>query len=336
MNNKSKALLQAYINVILKEDDSWFDDGGAGGSNLGSNEDMYNIFIKPFANVIGTVAGKTKEISQRSQTVLKVAFETIVTTLIPIYKDSYEEIFKKEKERIDKIKSDYDKYYSASWEILKNADFAIAAFMYRPDLFVTQGFIRKSPEVAAKLINVLSGGTLEGTLTKIMKGSPAKKHNDSEDVMSKYFGESLIREKDNDQQEDPKVLALIKLMSNNKVKQALANSELTQKTSGHEIVDESLKSILKQAQSILKAKSLSDLQKVLGKNIPGIDKLSKVPENERQKAEQVVLGSVKKSMKSFYINQIETQMKKAIEQGVPQEHPYVKVHQSAIKKIKSL
>lgn len=333
---RTKVMLRECIKEILKEDDY----GGLGmsdamvgpyGMHYASGEQLYNIFVKPFADVVGVAAGKTKELSEKGQTLLKVAFEAAATSLIPILKDSYGEIFEKEKEQIDKIRAEYSDVYNATWDAFKENDILVAAFMYRPDLFLTAQFARKAPQAAAKIASVLSGGKLDNLLAKLLKGGGGGKKDSREGPGMPLEG--VIRE-DDENQDSP----LAKLFANKKVKQVLADSPKTQQMTreGQEMVRGTLKQVFDQAQGVLAAKTLQDVQQKVGKKLPGMDKLAQVPQQERQKAEQDLLKSIHAGMKEFYVKQLEGQVKAAVEAGVPKDHPYVKDYASVITKIKSL
>lgn len=342
---RTKVLLRECIQEMLQEDFGG-DYGGTGldpmggapyGMHFASQDQMYQIFVKPFADVVGVAAGKTKELSQKGQTLLKVAFESIATTLVPILKDSYGEIFAHEKEEIDKIRSEYSDVYNATWDAFKEMDVLIAAFMYRPDLFMTVQFARKAPKAAAKLLSVLSGGTLDKVLTGILKGGGEGKKTDHSEGPGMPI-ESALHEKGDEQKPDSKVDKLAALMKNDKVRDVLANSPKVQQMSqkGQQLVQGTLKQVFEQVQAVLTAKSLQDVQQKLGKKLPGLDKLQQVPQQERQKAEVDLLKGIKGGMKEFYVKQLEGQVKAAVDAGVPQDHPYVKDYQGVISKIKSL
>lgn len=342
----TEKLLRECIQEMLTEDEGGGyggDYGGLGldsmagspyGMHFASQDQLFKIFVKPFTDVVGVAAGKTKELSTKGQTLLKVAFETLATSLIPILKDSYSEIFADEKAKIDKIRSDYADVYGATWEAFKESDVLIAAFMFRPDLFLTAQLATKTPKVAAKLLSILSGGSLDNLLGKLLKGGGGggKKHSPEGPGMPL---ESVLREKDDEKQGDNK---LAKLLSNKKIKRVLANSQKVQQMSavGQELVKSTLKTVLTQAQGVLGAKSLQDLQSKLGKKLPGMDKLAQIPQQERQAAEQQLIVGVKKSMKEFYIKQLEAQVKSAVEAGTPQDHPYVKLYTDVISKINGM
>jgi len=333
-------LLREYIQAVLVEDMGG-DYGGLGfgdamgdmpyGMHFASQDQLYKIFVKPFADVVGVAAGKTKELSQRGITALNVAFEAIATTLIPILKDSYGEIFQKEKQQIDKIRSEYSDVYQATWDAFNEMDVVVAAFAYRPDLFLTAKFAKHAPKAAAKLLSVLSGGSLDNVLHGLLKSS-GKRHVDHSEGPGMPI-ESLIRE-----EKDNEPSKLEKLITNKKIKQVLAGSPKVQQLAkvGSELVQGTLKDVFSQANNVMNAKSLQDLQSKLGKKLPGIDKLSQVPQREREQAEQKLLVGVQRGMKEFYVKQLEGQVKAAIEAGVPKDHPFVADYVSVISKIKGL
>lgn len=337
-----RQLLREYIRRVLSEDEGGgdvygdlmsSDAAGGYGMHFGNGNDLYNVFVKPFADVVGVAGGKAKELSQKGQTVLRVAFEAIVTTLVPVLKDSYQDIFANEKEKIDQIKSEYSDVYNATWDAFTNNDILVGAFMFRPDLFITAALARKAPQATAKLLSILSGGTLDNVLAKfkVSPGGVEKKQHDSHPMPV----ESVVREDDGEQSQET---AIEKLASNKKVHAALANSPKVQQMSrvGEQLVHGTLNNVYKHASSVLGAKNLADLQNKTGKKLPGLDKLAQVPEQERGPAEQQLLATTKKTMKLFYTKNLTAQVEAAVKAGVPKDHPFVKAYQTAISKINGL
>lgn len=334
MNNKklTERFVRNQIRKIILEDDGgaysgWGDMGGGYGMHYASKDQLYGIFIKPFVDVVQVGAGKAKELSVKTQTLVKTVFATIATTFLPGMAQNYSEIYQKEKTALDKIRSQYASVYGATWDAFKEADIMIAAFMFRPDLILTTQFVRKAPKVAAQLLSVLSGGKLDDVLGKLL-------HIEK----SRSTSESVLHEKDNKKGKDnDDVEKLIALVKNDKVKKLLANSNEVQKLSsvGKEIVLGTLKDVIESANLVLSATNVKQLEKPLGKKFPELEQLSKVPDNEKQAAEQQLLKTVKLSMKEFYVKQLQAQVKSAVAAGLSQEHPYVKSYLEAISKIKS-
>jgi hypothetical protein len=360
MGQSAEKLLREYVREVLKEDDGgvYMDLAMADatqnpwGVSFGSGEQLANIFIKPFTDVVQTAIGKTKELSQKGQTLVKVAFETVATTLIPILTDSYNEIFAKEKERMDKIRQQYGEVYQANWDAFKDNDVQLVTFLYDPARFVLGKLLKQSPAVAMGLISTVTGGTIDKWLDHVKEeygvgkeGEPPRtglergggKHKKNiEDIIPGGGGgydvgwgamEGVVRE--DAQQEKP---PLEQVLSNPKVVAAINNSKLAQqmRKQGEAAVREPLTQVFKQAQAVLKAQSVQDLQQKLGKRIKGAEQLQKVDPKARQAAEQTLMAGVKKSMKAFYIKSLEQQAKKL------EGSPAVKDYQSVIGKIKAL
>jgi len=345
----TEKLLREYVREVLAEDGHG-GDGGAGdimmagsmmspyGMHFGDSNDLYKIFIKPFADVVQTTVGKTKELSQSAQTLTKVAFKAVATSLIPVLSRDYGKIFKKEKIEMDKIRKQYGDVYKSNWDAFKDNDVLALAFMYSPAAMLTLQFARKSPGAAASMISALSGGELDGFLSKIAQKFPnfntpggptglGRKDNGPGTI------ESVIREDEGKKKPDAAAL-----LSSDKVKHALQNSQVVRQMeqSGKAIVRNTLEQVFKQAQGIMTAKTLQDVQHKTGAQLKGMDKLAQVPEQERVKLEQAILDGAKKSMKSFYVKNLQAQVKQALDGGISPDSPYVQDYQNVIRKIEAL
>jgi hypothetical protein len=363
-------LLREYIREVLTEDEAPYDYGsmylsdanvGPYGVHFGSGKDLYHIFIEPFTDVVKTAAGKGKEISQKAQTLGKVVFETIATTLIPVLTDSYKEIFEHEQQEIDKIRKEYDEVYQSNWDAFKDNDVLTVAFFYSPAALLTTQFARKSPLVVSSLLSVLSGGQLDPWLTKVKHrfGWDRESHANTSKIKgggdhggSNFWGggadyyydgggghdgghsnEGVIREEEEKaQQPDPGILV------NKKVLSVIQNSPVVQKMEqeGQAIVHDTLSKVFKQASGALSAKSLQQLQQKTGVHLKGMDQLNQIPQQQRAQAEQALLKGAHNSIKEFYIKNLEGQVKAAHEAGVPDSHPYIQDYNSVIAKIKAL
>lgn len=322
LSNSDKKILREYVREIICEDDY----GGIMSAGMGSpygiefvsRDQLFDIFVSPFVNAFKHAEGKTKELSQKGLTLLRVTFEAIATSIIPVLQDDYAKIFAEEKETIDSIRSEYGKYYQATWDAFKNDDVAIAAFMYRPDLILTTKLIDAAPKVAAKLLSVLSGGELDKYMAKLLKNESVSR---------------VIRE-----QEEFDTEKLKKVINNKKVKAILANSSVTRKLSdeGEKFVKQTIQEVYERAQKVLGAKSIEELEKFLKKKLPKTEELKKAPQQERTKLERELLATIKKSMKEFYVKSIRAQAKKAVDVGVPSDHPFVVLYENVAQKINSL
>jgi hypothetical protein len=319
----SKKILKEYIQEVISEDVGT-DWGGPYGPMLANNDQMYKTFIKPFADVFGVASGKTKQLSQKAQTVGKVAFETIATTLFPFLSSDYKQIFDKEKQAIDKIKSDYNEVYAATWDAFRNKDIAFLAMMYSPATVLGYKLFSKSTETSCNFLSAISGGELDGFLEKAKSKYLAKSRK----------SEGALLEDDENQSQNK----FAKVLSDKRVISKAIDSPTAQRMSAdaQKIVRETLSNAYNHAQKVLNAKSVQDIQSVTGKNIPGLDKLKQIPEQERQAFETQLLTTLKKSMKEFYIKALENNVKDAMNSGIPQDSAFVKDYANVISKIKSL
>lgn len=368
----SKKLLKRYIREVLKEegDHAGFTAGdimAAGmamnpyGMHYGSSEDLYKIFIKPFTDIFHTAAGKTKEISVRTQTLAKTVIESIASVFIPRFENKYKKIFEKEKKQLDKVKSQYSDIYKANWDAFRDNDALCAAFMYSPAMLLTATFVRKSPRAAGQLISVLSGGTLDPWLERIsnkMGGfdwwgkderpktgldvpNKAFKHGDNwHNTGAGYgyggYGESRIYEK-SDKKGDHKI-DIVSLLSSDKVKQKLQQSDVVQslERQGKAIIRATLEQVFKQAQAALSAKTLQDIQTKTGVNIPELANMSQLKPEEKQKAEQAILASARKGIKELFVKNLTGQVKVALEAGIDENSEYIQDYKRVIAKIQAL
>ena len=342
-------LLREYIRAVLSEDDSGgvysdlasFDaTTNPYGMSYGDGKELCHIFLEPLTDIFKTAAGKGKELSQRSQTLLKVTFEALATTLVPFLQDSYSEIFEREKEQLGKIRTEYAAVYRANWDALQDNDVLLAAFLYSPSSFITQRLAKQSPKVVINLLSILTGGSLDPWLEKVKRAfgfdddedaeKPAKKASHGGAPMNAFEG--LMREEADGQPTLEQVLA------SDKVKAKLQDSDVVRKMEqrGQQLVRGTLTKVYKQAEAVMKANNLQALQKVTGKPIKGLDKLHQVPQQERGRMEQQLLAATRKGMISFYVKQLGGQVKQAREAGVPDEHPFITAYHTVISKVKAL
>lgn len=344
-NNESK-LLREYVKTLLNEDDGYGGLYGVAaemspfGMHYASQDQMYNTFIKPFVDVVEVTAGKTKEMSERTLTAIRVAFEAAASSLIPALSSDYSEIFEAERQQLEKIKSEYSEVYNASWDALKQHDIVWSAFLGWPAMFLTAKAAEKAPAAVAHVLSVLSGGSLDGFLSKVKgkyhlgsaKSSSGSSHGGGDKIGS-YF-ESVIKEEN----EDKKSTTVGDVLSNKKVVSRALGSPYAQRmqSDGQKIVKGTLNKIAEKASAVARATSLQDMQKITGKPIKGMDAIAKADPQQRKAAEANLLTLVKKSAKEMYVKELEAQIKEAVSAGVPRESEFVKMYLTTISKIKSL
>lgn len=362
-------MLRQYVRALLKEEGDHagytaHDIMQAGmdmnpyGMHYGSNDALYNAFIKPFVDVAQTAAGKAKEMSQRTQTLAKVAFESIATSVIPILRDDYKEIFDNEKKAIQKIRQEYSEVYKSNWDALLNDDVMAVAFFYNPTAFFTVQLARKAPNILLNLTSILTGGEIDNWVEKVRSkvkgGSEKKAHSGRKETFHPfgkykkgtktrlptggpgfgvdYYGEGALHE---DGEKAPDVAGLL---TSEKLKSRIEQSPMVQKmqAAARGVVRGTLEQVFKQARGVMSVKTLQDLQNKTGAKLKGLEKLQQASPQERQGIERQILETTKKSMKEFYVQNLEGQVKKAIEAGVPEDSPYVQDYARVISKIKTL
>jgi hypothetical protein len=338
----TRQLVREYVRSILSEDDAYggmdLSSNGSDspfGASFGSDKDLYNVFVKPFTDVVSTTAGKAKELSQRGQTLAKVAFEAIATSLIPILEDDYEDIFKKEDEALGKLKAQYKDIYDSTWTAFKDNDIVTAAFMYAPSAMITAKIAQQTPIQTIKVLNILTGGNLDNFLSRVTK---KLKLGDTKKPLDHDSGEGLpegvIRELHSNPQQKLNIGAIL---TQKKVKQAIDNNPKVEQMSAatKKTLENSLNQVLLRVNAISTSKNIQELETKLGKKFKGVDKLAQVPQQERQALEQTLLKGLKQSALTMYSKGINQQVQKAMKAGVPEDHPYVKLLQTVLSKLKS-
>lgn len=359
-NSKSSSfLLREYVKEVLSEDSfgaSTLSDAGitagdisaaAGpyGMAFGSREDLKNTFITPFTDVFKTAVGKSKEITRKARSLVTVSFGVILTTLIPGLSAKYSKIFEKEKKDIEKIRGQYKDVYEMTNKALGSADAAFVAFMTAPDLTLSALAISKSPEVVKGILSTLTGGLSDDLFKKVKDANFEEMEDESSDRKTDkskkkkrtdkakaVTGESLLRE--NSEEVDKKILSnrrfLRKSLSN-----SISLGEIQKVAT--ESYRTSLSEVYKQAVAVLKeVKTVEDLEKFTGKKVPEAEDLKKLPPQEKEKAEKMLIDAARKTMKEFYIKNLQSQIDVVVKAGIPEEAPYVQDFKAVIQKIKSL
>lgn len=356
-------LLREYVKRVLTEDIGDYGGGGDAtspyGYAWGSNEDLYNTFVGPFVDVFKTAAGKSKEIGQRAKTALWVGLQSILTTLIPIYGYNYAEVFDKEKEKIDKIRSEYQDVYDRTGKALGGSDAAMLAFMANPGVVLSLWAGSKAPKVTKGILSAATGGISDDVYDGIKNAAvsagrwslggsgssssreygsdKSKKKKSPKDFDFSSIGESQDLSEDASETKPDitpeKILKSKKFLS--KALEAPKLKEMQQVAT--KIYRESLKEIYKQAEDLLKnAKTVEDLEKISKKPIKDIDKVKSLKGEEKAKAEKMLIDGVRKNMKEFYIKSLSQQVETVRKAGVPEESQYIKDFKEVIQKIKAL
>lgn len=349
---KEKLLREYVRQSLMVEDGTYFASAeGPYGVSFGSQEDLYNTFIGPFADVFKTAVGKTKEVTRRAGTLIRVGFETIITTLLPFMGSDYSKIFEREKSDLQKIKSEYKEVYDRTDAALKSNDAAFLAFMAFPQ-YVMGGYAAKQGFAAASsILSALSGGYFDNLFEKTKKGlEDAGKWTDRKvsQVTTAASKDFKIRKESYDRQRlieaegsDNEKYDSEKLLSNKKFLNAVLGSRSAREaqTNARELYRRTLSEVIKEAEKVLKnTKNVEDVKKALAgkKQIPEIDKISALPAYERQAAEKKLIDGIRKSMKEFYIKNLKDHISTVVKAGIPEESPYIKDYKTTMQKIQSM
>lgn len=346
-------LLRECVKAILTEDDGYGGIMGAAaemspfGMHYASKDQLYNAFVKPFVDVFDVAKGKTKEMSQRALTAVSVAYKAVATSVLPFLSQDYEELFVDQKKKIEQIREEYADVYDASWDALKQNDIVWCSFLAAPGAFLTARLAAKAPEKIANMLSVLSGGEMDPFLEKLKKKKGKKYNPDTMgtvhhsggknagydmygDGLGSYY-ESVIRESDGEP-------SFAEVLTSKKVLAKALGSPRAQRiaATSRDTIRSTLKGAYDKASTVMKANSLQDIQKMVGRQLKGADALQKVDQNERAKAEQQLLIGVKKSCKELYAKELEAHVNDAIKAGVPEDSPVIDDYRSTIRKIRAL
>jgi hypothetical protein len=351
-------LLREYVKRVLTED-YYGGDGGfstdytSGGpmasSMFGSKDQGYQTFIKPFVDLFKVGLAKTKEVAAATKTLLWVALQTVLTTLIPIYGYNYSEVFDEYDEKIDDIKNEYkDVYQNLIDNDVLTGDAAALAFMASPALVTAFLVGKKAPEAIKTTLSAVTGGLSDEVYDSIKeKAKDAERWTlgDSGDYRSKkkskkvkgspqdFFGESRTVEDAGKKITPEKILKsnlyLSKVSESPKLKEMQKVAQQTYR--------ETLKKIYQQAEDLLKnANTVEDFERLAKKPVKDIDKVKSLKGEERAKAEKLLIQEVRKSMKEFYVKKLKEQVDSVVRAGIPENCDYVKDFRSTIKKIEAL
>lgn len=317
--------------------------GGSGMGYEGEGGALLNIFVKPFTDVFQTAVGKTKELSIKTQTFMKVAKEALLSTFIPLVAGDYEEIFEEEKQDIEKLKQKYGPIYQANHDAFKHPDFVISAFLTAPEALLTYAAAKLSPGALLWFMDVLTGDQLRPALRKLKNTD----HGSKLLGLMKQFAAGTAMNLNHEQNEariiearPPTVRDDIKNISNT-IKSLFGDVSGSKKVQqvekdAHAVVEKVLKSTMKLAAKISEADTVEELSKNLGLNNSVIQKFKSLPAQERQQAEAAFMRSVKTASAQIITNPLKSRVQNAQAVGIPASSYFVQAHLATIKKIERM
>jgi len=332
-----KAIVRKYIKEILSEQgdgDGMFtrEFGGYGYGTWGSPKDLYDTFVKPFTDVFYTAVGGAKEITRRARTLLSVTFEAMVTSIIPFLSDSYDDIFKAEAQDIARIRSEYQQYYDATAEAL-GGDAAVLALIAFPGVALTGKLAKTAPKAASEILSVATGGLSDEYLGRVGGGGGKKKPSDIFDSYARSYHKLMLEEK-----AEEKEPTLADVMASKKFVNSMLNRSIDAQMAAkeaREVYKKTLDDAYAQAVEVLRAKDIATLEKVTKQKFDEAKELEKLDPAEKAKATELLLDTIKKSIKKIYTERLKFQVAPVVEL-LGDEHPFVMDYYNTINKIEAL
>lgn len=316
-----------------------FDFGGYGAGAgmgmwgaMGSTEGLISTFVKPFTDVLVTAVGKTKELSRSAQNLLNVTFETLVTTLIPIYSDSFDEIFEKERADIDKIRQKYRKVYESNIEMFSDSDMGVLAYAFNPASYITSQFISAAPKTALKMIEVLTGDNEH--VKKVLNNVKRLYSLDVNESFACSKHSRLLLERTK-----KKLPPLASVLSSKEIVDAVKASPVTKEMmrDAKKVARQAYEAMLADVRELSRAQTLSDIQRATGKQLAAETKrLNDLPQNERAAAERAIVSTLKKSVKKLYSEKLRGQLERLKQLRVPESAEYYQLVSRAIDLVERL
>jgi hypothetical protein len=345
---QSDKLLREYVSQVLKSSkrslveydgmgDMGYDMGGMGAGGMGimsygSPGEFYKIFIQPFADVVGTIAGKTKEVIRSGLTALNVAFESLITSLVPFLGDSYDEIFAKEKSDLAKIRSEYQGYYDSTEKALGGSDAKLLAFMAFPGAALTGKFVSTAPNVAKSILSVASGGYSD----ELLGGSGGSKRRGPSDMFDSYVRayNSILTEAE---KEEKGPLAS-KIKSKKFIDTILDRSPAMKESSrfAKQLYLKTLGERVNLVLDIYEAKTLEELGKIIGEpiKVPDMKELDPEQKMSTEETEKKFLEAAKNTSQKAAIGALKKYIQ-PVQQAFGDDHPFVKDYNSVIDALNS-
>lgn len=332
-----KTLVRKYVKELLREDGSGEglftgEFGGYGYGTWGSPKDLYTTFVKPFTDVFQTAVGGAKEVTRRARTILSVAFEGIVTSIVPFLSDSYDEIFQKEAADIAQIRSEYQQYWDATTEAL-GGDALALAFIAFPGVALTGQFAKTAPKAAANILSIATGGLSDKYLGRA-GGKGKKGPSDIFDSYARSYYKLIIEDKEEKSEES----TLADKLGGKKFVNALLNRSIDTQLAAKEaqrVYKKTLDEAYAQAVEVLRARDIATLEKITKQKFDEAKQLDQLSPEEKQKATQMLLDTIKKSIKKVYTERLKFQVAPLVE-AFGDDHPVVIDYYRTINKIEAL
>lgn len=344
--------LKTYVRLIVEEEGyGSMLDAAAGatpyGMHYASGNQLFNTFVKPFTDVFNTAVGKTKELSVRAQALAKTVVGSTVAGVLPFIHMNYGKIYNREKQSLDRLKSQYKDVYDSSWKALRSGDAAVLGFLCAPEATLTSNMARKAPVVTLGVLNTISGGKFDDIIEKFKSVSDEGGDSISVDkqfsgrikdyVKSRVAGESTLRGKhvivEDASSAEGKLVAFI---TNPKTVSAALNTQKAKKmqADARAVVTKTLRDAVNIVEVVQSAKTLEDVQKATGKKIELPKEYANLSDDEKTALVAETIKILKKSTTEFVIASLKKHVTLVVQQGIPEDSWYVSQYKIAINKLK--
>jgi len=378
MKTQQDKLLREYIRRTLKRklinEDSYgeslttaFMDSGqmiqpsfySGGQDPGP---LLKAFVEPFTDVFKTAVAGVKEITTDVATLLRIAFEAVVTTIVPFISADYQAIFDRRDKRMEDIKREYEDVYSRTDAALGD-DAKLMGFMLNPAAFLAGSAALKAPAATKELLSIATGGASDNALSgakeswdsiqrAILNDRIGKKEAQSRknDVYAQLIAslsgrgknESYVNNRrkklleEPDKGKDGSFDDLLRdVLKNEKVVQVLAQKiksnprmkEMTKKLS--DIEKETLVAAEQSAEKFTKeVSSIDGIKKLAAKDAKGKKAIEQIKDPGTEK---MLIDSAKKATSQIFTSTLAARMKM-----LPPESQEYKEYQKAFQKVSML
>ena len=343
---------------------------------MGYNEygpSLKKIFIDPFLDVGKTATAAVAHMGVRTKSLLKIGTETVLTTFIPFMESNYKMIFDHEKKDLARIRDKYKDVFAVNSKAFTK-DVMLLSFMISPTAFISTKLISNSPDLAVHVLEVLSHGNdslkqyvedikkrlqniekeLKDDIANYRKVNP-ERYVDTK-VRGPYFtkkkrdllqkagindshdrGNAILQEAVSNA-EQAKIDLLSEVFADPRVKSMLEQSSMTKQmqNDAKQITAKISSAIYNEAQKVMSARSIEELERLTKKNFGVAQKLQQAPENERQQLEEAMLMQVKAATKAFYVKQLTTEIQTLQNQGIDSTNIYIRTLQGTLDKVASL
>ncbi len=142
-------------------------DGGYGGGGGGSVGEFYKTFVAPFGTLFGALGYSTEKIANAAYYFTKKILVNIPRLFNPVTPLIFDDIKDEEKASYKRLDQRYAAVLKEVNQQLKNTDIKALAFLYAPQSILAGTFITKTPKVAYKVLNVLTGNKVNDLITNV-------------------------------------------------------------------------------------------------------------------------------------------------------------------------